>query len=76
MPINLNLPIPQEDVPLYGMPEDAVADIPFAQGDYRFTGIRLTVNSDGNIVKPLYPVTQPVAWSHRALIGVDRVVLR
>jgi len=75
MPINLNLPMPEEE-PLYYIPGQGVADIPMAYGDYRFSGIRLTTNQNGDIVKTLYPVTQPEIWSRRAVIGVPGLILR
>jgi hypothetical protein len=75
MPINLNLPMPEEEPENY-IPGQGVADIPMAMGDYRFTGIRLTTNSDGDIIKTLYPVTQPGVWSQRGLIGVSGLILR
>jgi hypothetical protein len=75
MPINLNLPMPEPE-PNVHIPGQGVADIPMAMGDYRFSGIRLTTNSDGDIIKTLYPVTQPESWSNRALIGIPGLILR
>lgn len=75
MPINLNLPMPEPEPEAY-VPGQGVADIPMAYGDYRFSGIRLTTNSDGDIIKVLYPVTQPAVWSQRAVIGVPGLILR
>lgn len=75
MPIVLNVTIPDTEVELL-LPEEAVADVPMAGGDYRFTGLRLCVDSDGDIIKQLYPVTQPGIWSRRATISIPSMILR
>jgi len=63
MPIILNPPWPRQEPKR----EEDQKDIPMVTTDYRFTGYKMDLDSDGAIVRPLHAVTQPAWWYMRAV---------
>ena len=64
MPINTNVPIPEDSEP----PEqDSGKDIPMSSNDYRFTGYTIRRDDEGNILESRPHSSQPLFWTYRAL---------